>query len=111
METKEICKRKLILFLNNKSVYCSFIEQLSSKGICAKELDHLINYCEEYCSDHEPLSPSLILKYAFRWIDSLEGFRYWCSLFDELSECQDYIDVTEYDLINQPNQWDNMWEE
>jgi len=111
METKEICKRKLIIFLNNKNAYYSFIEQLSSKGINANELDNLINYCEENCSDDEPLSPSIILKYSFRWIDSSEGFSYWLSFFNELLECQHNIDVTDYELINQPDQWDNMWEE
>lgn len=111
METKEIYKRKLIIFLKNKDAYDSFIRQLSSIGVYANELDPLINYCKENHNNIHPFSPSSILKLSFRWRDSLEGFNYWSSLFDELVECQYDIDITDYDLINQPDQWTNMWEE
>ena len=111
METKEIYKRKLIIFLKNRNAYDSFIRQLSSIGVFEKGLDHLINYCEKNHSIASPFSPSSILKLSFRWRDSDEGYSYWNSLCNELSECQYDIDVTDYELINQPDQWANMWDD
>ena len=112
METKEIYKRKLIIFLKNRNAYDSFIEQLNSRGLHAKGIDDLINCCERYyIHDYYQFSPTAILNDSFLWDESVEGFQYWASLYAKLLECQDDIDIADYELINQPDQWANMWED
>ena len=104
MTQEEILKSKLTIFLKKYGVYDAYITGLAVQGHNGKTIDEIVEWGVRYRAKKS------IIDHSFYWdfVPLMNNQTSWGYLNNKFKE---NYDTLPYELYEEDNQWDNMWEE